>query len=441
MKVLRIFIIIVLLLSLIGCTQETITPANTQEEKTTQGETAAQEDNTSQEGKEAREERGTQEEQYQTRLIFIKKTAEVWNIVDERGNIHQVNVTQVDSSMQPGCTTRGKVTISQTGETSVDIDPGYSMSYVQPVKASYEEAPVTYAALLLDNSLYSGYPDYAISEYDLKDVQVKKAYGLGRIDAVMIFDAKPMEGAYWWGQVESDGWVRNKQINFTIYGAEGTWLSIDTIFQYFSPDYEPIEPPKTKYTPTENQNVIYEDDQWSYFGDKDFLPPRNSDPLYADIKEYMGIIKRVNRESGEVEILYQGDRNYSYGLFCRYNNLLYILSDTWEPFSEGRPGYFGVLDLETKEYKKLIDGAVVRAAIDGKTGYLFANDKLIEIDLQTANLKTIGSLNFFPNYSYDGIQVNRIKDGKMYFGVFSHTVKQYVIDLKSGNITEIFEIE
>ncbi|NLO98091.1 MAG: hypothetical protein GX091_08495, partial [Peptococcaceae bacterium] len=183
------------------------------------------------------------------------------------------------------------------------------------------------------------------------------------------------------------------------------------------------------------------DEQWSYYGDKKFLPPRSNDPLYADIKEYMGIIKRVNRQTGKVETLYQGDRNYSYKLFCRYNKLLYLLSDTWEPMSEGRPGYFGVLDMETKEYRKLIDGNVVRATIDGERGYLFANDTLMEVDLKTSSTKTIGSLNFYPNYSYDGLAVNRIRDGKMYFGVFGSSLKQYVIDLNSGDITEIYEIE
>jgi len=405
--------IAVLLFSLIGCTQE----AYNQDEML------------------------SLQEQYETTLVFVKKTDDVWNIVDERGNIHRINVLQVDPSIQPGCTGRGKVTINETGETSLDIDPGYSMSYVQLVKASYEGAPAAYASLLLDNFLYSSYPGYAISAYDLKGVQIKETHGQGRIDAVMTFDAKPCEGAYWWGEVESDGWVRNRQIEFTIYGAEETWLSTGLTYKYFSSNYIPIETPKTKYMPTENQNVIYEDEQWSYYGDKKFLPPRSNDPLYADIKEYMGIIKRVNRQTGKVETLYQGDRNYSYKLFCRYNKLLYLLSDTWEPMSEGRPGYFGVLDMETKEYRKLIDGNVVRATIDGERGYLFANDTLMEVDLKTSSTKTIGSLNFYPNYSYDGLAVNRIRDGKMYFGVFGSSLKQYVIDLNSGDITEIYEIE
>lgn len=424
MKVLKYFMIALLLLSLIGCTQEKIIPANTQEEKLNPPESI-------------QEEKANLPEQYETNLIFIKETDEIWKLVDERGNIHQVNVSQVDPSMQPGCTTTGKVTINPTGGNLLDIDAGCTMSYVQSVTASYEEAPETYAVLLLDNFLYSSNPDYAVTTYDLKDVQMKKAYGSGRIDAVMTFDVKPSEGAYFWGKVASDGLIRNRQINFTIYGTEGNWLSIDPIIKYFSPDYVPIETPKAKYTPTENQNVLYEDELWSYYGDKDFLPPRNNEKEYANVKEYLGIIKRVNRQSGVTEILYQGDRNYSYKLFCRIDNMLYILSDTWEPMSEGHPGYFGVLDLETKEYKKLIEGAVIRAAIDGETGYLFANDKLIGIDLKTASTKTICSLNFYPSYSYDYIQVNLIKDEKMYFGIFGVSLKQYVIDLNLGDITEI----
>jgi len=406
-------LILILIFSLIGCSQETNVPVNTQEERVTSSE------------------------HYETNLVFIKKTGETWLVVDERGNIHQVDNSEVDPSTQAGCSTRGKVTIEPSGEKSLDIDPGCGMSYVQQVTASYEEAPNTYAKLILDNFLYSSNPDYAVSEYDLKDVQVKKAYHSGRIDAVMTFDVKPSEGAYWWGQAESDGIIRNRQINFTIYGAEGTWLSTDLITQYFSPDGTPIAPPKTKYTPTENQNMIYEDEQWSYYGNKIFQEPRNKEIQEANIKEYLGTINRVNRQSGETEILYQGDRNYSYKLLCKYDNKLYILSDTWEPFSEGRPGYFGVLDLETQKYRKLVEGAVIRAAIDGKIGYLFANDKLIRVNLETTKIDTICSLNFYPSYSYDYIQVNRIMDGNMYFSIFGLTLKQYVIDLNSGNIKEI----
>lgn len=87
--------------------------------------------------------------------------------------------------------------------------------------------------------------------------------------------------------------------------------------------------------------------------------------------------------------------------------------------------------------KKLLDGAVIRAAIDGETGYLFANDKLIGFDLKTSSTREICSLNFYPSYSYDYIQVNRIKDGKLYFGIFGISLNQYVIELNSGVIKEI----
>ncbi|WP_242831337.1 hypothetical protein [Desulfitobacterium dehalogenans] len=376
-------------------------------------------------------------EEYTTQVVFIKKTNNTWLAVDERGNIHQVNVAEVDPSVQSGCTTRGKVTINPSGDFLLDIDSGYGMSYIQQIKASYEEAPKAYAELLLDNFLYSSNPDYAVSEYDLKTVQVKKAYRSGRIDAVIIFDVKPREGAYWWGESDHEGYARNRQVGFTLYGAEETWLSVEQIAQYFSPDYKPIEMPKTQYAPSEKQNVIYEDELWSYYGDKDFLPPRNNEPAYATIKEYLGSIHRVNRQSGETERLYQGDRNYTYNLLGKYDNKLYILSDTWEPASEGRPGYFGVLDLETKKYRKLIEGGVIRAAIDGEKGYLFANDKLMRIDLGTAAIERTYSLGFYPNYSYDVIRVNRIRDGKMYFGFWGFTMKHYVIDLESGDIEEL----
>ncbi|ADY56581.1 hypothetical protein Sgly_2292 [Syntrophobotulus glycolicus DSM 8271] len=413
MRKLIISLLLILIFHLIGCTpktNETVTPP--EEEANLPGDD-------------------------ETNLVFVKKTGEVWLAVDERGIIHQVDSSEVDPSTQAGCSARGKVTIEPSGEILLNVDPGHEMSYVQLVTASYDDAPDTYAKLILDNFLYSSNPDYAVSEYAFKNVEVKKAYHSGRIDAAMTFDVKPSQGAYWWGQVESDGFIRNRRINFTIYGAEGTWLSKDVIMQYFSPSLAPIAVPETQYRPTENQNVIYEDHLYSYYGDKIFQPPRSKEIQEEKIKEYLGTINRINRQSGKTEILYQGDRNYSYRLFCKYNEKLYLLSDTWEPFSEGHPGDFGVLDLETKKYRTLVEGGVIRAAIDKEKGYLFANDKLIRVNLETTKIDPICSLNFYPSYAYDDLRVNRIRDGKLYFGVFGLTLKQYVIDLASGDIKEI----
>jgi hypothetical protein len=43
----------------------------------------------------------------------------------------------------------------------------------------------------------------------------------------MTFDVKPLKGAYWWGLTEESGAIEDRQIEFTIYGAEDTWLSIE----------------------------------------------------------------------------------------------------------------------------------------------------------------------------------------------------------------------
>jgi len=136
MKVFRYFMILVSLLILSGCTQAITTPVDTQTEKLTPPE-----------------EKVTPPEQYETTLVFITKTDDLWQVVDERGNIHQVKASQFDLPTQAGCTTRGKVTISPTGEISLEVDAGWSMSYVQLVKASYEEAPLVSLVIPLSNML------------------------------------------------------------------------------------------------------------------------------------------------------------------------------------------------------------------------------------------------------------------------------------------------
>lgn len=425
MRVCKILLLLILFFSLIGCSQEinildeqdpVIKPANMAEKAPTT--------------------EVIEPEEYNTKLIFIKNTGENWLVVDERGLVHKVESSTVDSVVEVGTICENGKVIVNNSEYKVKHDYPYSISDVRKVAASKNDAPYAYATFVLNNFVYNGNQSYAISEYKLKDVEVKKTYD-GRIDALMTFDVKPLKGAYWWGLTKDNGVIKDRQIEFTIYGAEGTWLSIEHISRYFEVNGKLPSPPQSKYPPAENQNVLFEDEEWSYYGDRLILP-QTKELQEANIVEYIGTINRIHRQSGVIEQLYEGEKNYSYKLFAAYDNKLYILSNTWVPFSEGFPSYFGVLDLETNAYRKLQEGMVIRGTVKEEKGYLFADDKLIEVDLGTENLRTITHLPQFPNYSYGSIQVNYIIKGKMSFSIIDIDIKQeYIVDLETGNFEHI----
>ncbi|KUO58155.1 MAG: hypothetical protein APF84_09130 [Gracilibacter sp. BRH_c7a] len=380
--------------------------------------------------------------EYRTLLVFIKKAGKNWLAVDERGQVHKVDSAAVVPDLAPGYVFYDElVTTNSSGEYEIKLKSPYGSSllgYVQRVDANYSEAASAYAKLFLDHCLAGGRTEYAVSEYTLKNVKVKQAYGSGRIDAEMTFDVKPWTGAYWWGETQEDGFIRDRQFSFTIYGADGTWQAISDFSWYFHTggDFPPPTPP-SRYTPTENQNVLYEDDEWSYYGDKTMLTP-GKELKELNITEFIGTINRMHRQSGKTEQLYRGGKNDCFQLFCPYDQKLYLFSNTGEPGTERVPGYFGVLDLKTGEYRKLRGGAVIRAALLRDKGYLFADDKLAEVDLRTGSLRTVCTLPVFPNYAYDPPYVDRIIEGKMFFRVADRMkVMECVVDLTTGDIEKV----
>lgn len=419
-----------IILILTGCTQET---SDYLTEETKGSETGDETSN------HVTEEISNPSGTYNTQLVFIKKKGDNWLVVDEYGIVHEVQVSSVPDDIVPGSICQnGQVSETSPGKYQVVVDYPYSLSPARRnVIASGRDAAVEYAGFILDNFVYNGNPDYAISEYSVKKVEVKKIYNGGRIEAVMDFDVKPVKGAFAWGKPEADGFIRNRRFNFTIYGADDTWLSTDNFYSYLEQEGGFPTLSKTEYTPAENQNVIYEDDEWSYYGDR-ILLPQSKELQEANITEYIGIISRINHKSGTAEQLFEGDKNHSYWLFAEYGGKLYILSSTWVPFSEVVPSYFGVLDPESGTYKKLIDGMVIRAAVKEEKGYLFADDKLVEVDLGTGEIRIVSSLPLTPSYSYDYLHVNCIIENKMYFTLMTTFLnKEYCVDLKTGNISEM----
>ena len=427
MRLIRIVLLSVLVLGLGGCAQET---------SNSQVQDQNVQDLTNSSAKELDESVSAfQSQSYETRLVFITKQGENWLVVDDKGLIHEVNYSADDVAPGSVCD-YGLVTETSPGEYEVVLNYPYISTYAPKVHASYEDAAAAYAELILKNLVYNGDPGYAVSEYNLKSVEVRKAYNQGRLDVFMSFDVKPLQGAFYWGIPESDGFVRNRSFSFTIYGAEDTWLAVDALYPYLEDGKWPT-PSETQYTPIGIQKVIYEDDEWSYYSDGIMLPQTEA-LKEANLTEYSGTINRINRNSGEIEQLYRGDRNTDYKLFTKNADKIYILSDTWVPFSEGRPSYFGVLDLETKEYKQLIEGMVIRGTVKDDKGYLFADDKIMEIDLETSTTRNISVLPVFPNYSYEYVHVNRVMDGKLYFVLSDLTVpKEYVVDLATGKLEAV----
>jgi len=82
----------------------------------------------------------------------------------------------------------------------------------------------------------------------------------------------------------------------------------------------------------------------------------------------------------------------------------------------------------------LVDGPVVRGTVVEDKGYVFAGDKLIEINLDTSDLRTICMLPVLPDYTYGGISVVSVQNNKMHFVIFNMEVVEYVVDLTTGKI-------
>lgn len=424
-RLLKIILLCVLILSLSGCAQKLTGPQIQNKENQPADEVQKPSD-------------AIKPEQYNTKLIFIKESGGNWLVVDDKGFIHEVSPQDM-IDLKPGMVCENaQVTVNPSGEYLVTFDYPYSLRHVYKVIASREDAPNAYAGLILDNLIYNGNTDYAISEYELKDVKVTKACSSGCMDVSMSFDAKPLKEAFLWGIPNQDGFIRDREFNFTLYGAEDTWLAMGNIYEYLEQGGKLPSRPETKYTPTGIQSIIYEDDKWSYYSDGIMLP--STKELQAEnLTEYIGTINRINRESGTVEQLYEGERNYSYELLAEYDNKLYLVSKTWIPFSEGHPGYFGVMGLETGEYKKLIYGMVSRGTVKEGKGYIFADDKVMEVDLKTGEAGNICILPVSPDYWNGSVHVNSIIDGKMYIvisGAAEHELA-YVIDMTTGNIDNI----
>ena len=182
MRVSKIVLLLVLIVSLSGCAQETSSPKIQEPVNTS-------EDTIKEEVEKPNEIIASQ--QYNTILVVIKKSGEKWLVVDERGLVHKLGASEIDSTVEPGSVfTAGRVSINSSGEYQVKLESSYYIGYMQLMTASNDDAPYSYATLILDNYVAGGDPAYAISEYVLKDVEIKQAYNTGRIDAVMTFDVK-----------------------------------------------------------------------------------------------------------------------------------------------------------------------------------------------------------------------------------------------------------
>lgn len=279
--------------------------------------------------------------------------------------------------------TKIDITVDDDGVRRGNLCYPYSTNTLLPVYGSQEDAPRLMADMRMKSLMNT--PGYSsITDYKINSVEVKKVTsgepGTAIIDFTLNCDVIPSEFGDIFGEPDAEGWCRNLEYDFVLWGSEGTWHQLG-------------EDPIIDRTGNYSEGQIKNTDQTTLFVNEEhminyacFEQPDQSiltdEPMNSEGAEDEGIdVDEMELEAeaetetfytqlfamnadGTVNIIEQGMKNMQYAFITERNNKVYMTSSIWNSQSEVMSSHLVCYDLNTRRVDRIIDRCVLLGITD-----------------------------------------------------------------------------
>jgi len=363
-----------------------------------------------------------------TELVFVRETTTSLFAVDTDGVVHEISKGDA-RDVKVGMIAKNAVVITKDSKViSIDINDTEELVR-EPIKLQGEPSMIEElsANAILNSYMRSSDYSKAIKSYLIKSLSVLEGSGTSKIKMLVTFDVEPMPFALYWGKPDESGMVTDLSYVYTAYGFNNDWM-----FDGFIDDNgSGFINPTTLYEPGDNQKVLYETDKYTYYQQKDFDNVEKINDV-NNPSEFKSPIYRIDRGSGATTRMYSGDRNYDYYPFYQSGKYLFVETRLYGAGNTSKNSYIGVLDVERKYMSEVIDGPAVYGTMIEDKVYVFADQELKVLNVNTLAVETIGELPFEVDYSLGGTVVDYVNGVDIHMTLADNTKKvEYVYNIES----------
>lgn len=338
------------------------------------------------------------------------------------------------------------IKVDDDGTRSGTFTRPFTQTYQRPVYAETNNAPKTCVVMLLENAINNG-TNAALEDYKIVKVTRDGFYGdhinegAGIVDCTVLADIKPARNITYYGNVGEDGWVRNKEFKFTIWGAAKTW---------FLKSENPIESTYSDYTTSGTigeskvlhvtDDMLYqyaclgaEDDVRTYNFEKEYDADEDYDYAENETAAFYTSLFALNGKD-EMEVYLEKLPNILFNFADYYEKKLYLSSVFYSGEIETRGDIFGYIDQADKKYHKILEKGSVFGT-QGEKIYVLGkinddSEQLLHcIDIKTGKIVWSHKLPYeIP--SINNVTLSRIKDGyiHIYYGEYNEAYKVSIVD-------------
>lgn len=358
---------------------------------------------------------------YTTDLVFIKPEGDLWRVVDNQGNVFRVSTSY--EGLEPGIICQdATVTTDDNGDKKLSLTRSYFLGGdIISKEGSIDEIYDEFVMTLLNRYVNTTNESIKISEFEIDNTQILKTVGKGARVIGIDFKVKPILSVSEWGDLSDssdDGeWTQVLTTSIVIYGYENSWIlpRYNHAFGNDKVELDIVEGEESNEIDTdinetvESDAIIYEDNSFQLYSVEENLP-KTEETQDTDIVEYNTHLMLKNKSDGEVIEIYEGLHNGYFYTQTVVDSYVYLLSQSWRPNSEGFPESYFVVDLNTGQVEKLIEGGVVQGLVTDDISYVFTNKYLYEVNLASKETFIVCRLPIDIQLSYDSIVISAIDE-------------------------------
>jgi len=368
------------------------------------------------------------ETSYTTNLVFIRQEEDLWRVVDRLGNVYRVSTSY--EKVEPGIVNVGAKVTNEDGDIHVSLSRDYKSYAPFIVETSEDEAPKAVAEAVLKAWLADAPANAAISNYTLGRVKVEENIGKGIVKASLVFDVDPAKGSTVWGD---QGAVKGAEYKFTLFGYDTTWIlpSVPPLYYMMdqSADLEELSNEESDVKSNIDENETTKDEVNK---DETTEADTSADDTLADEDK-----SNVSAASEMQQVILAGTNSVDYREIFNYDGKVYVLFNDDTTKDKAYYKGIGVYNSESKTYRNLYKGDTVEGFETSSDGYVFTNDNLLEIDLNTGSVRIASTLPSHLDFELDKISVVESDADFVKIEVqYADKLKTYIIDIASGETTE-----